>query len=575
MGNFSFTRDLILVLATAFAGGFIAKKFRQPLLTGYILGGVIVGGVASRFFAFDQNLVSLAEIGVALLMFTLGIEFSWARFKRISPGIIFGAIIQILGIILFSVFVLPRLGFDFYSSIFLGSAFALSSTAVVVKILSDKGELDTLSGELTVGWLLLQDLAVLPLIVVLPALAINLRQEAIFWQSLAIFGQAIAKAVLLLALVIFMGKKFMPLITEKILKTHSRELLLLLVVSFCLILAFGTASLGLSFALGAFLAGFLIAEVGIMPAIFAEIRPLRDILAVIFFVTLGFLISPQFLLVNFGKIVLLSFTVIVVKFFLVIGIILYLGYHTKIAFLTGVSLTQVGEFAFVLGQMGVKMGVISQEVNFTIISVALTTLILTPWMMGLAAIVYCRLKTASIKWPALSSFFSKFDKKPPGEGLPFENHVVICGFGRVGKYIGRALEMAKIPFIVVDYNHEVIKELKSKGLDVVYGDPSEIDVLDFAQVDKAKAIVVAIPDRQTQEMVIANAQTLRPGIKIICRTHHEEDQARLRALRVETIIQPEFEAAVTIVSKLLSGFGASSEEIDGKIKRLKIEHGMQ
>lgn len=574
MGNLTFTRDLILVLSTAFLGGFLAKRLRQPLLTGYILGGIIIGGIASQFLKFDQNLATLAEIGVALLMFTLGIEFSWARFKRISTGIIFGAMIQILGIILFGVFVFPRFGFDFYSSIFLGSAFALSSTAVVVKILSDRGELDTLSGELTIGWLLLQDLAVLPLIVILPALAVNLQREANFLQSLAIFAQAIIKAGVLLALVIFLGKRLIAVATEKILKTSSRELLLLSMVSFCLILAFGTATLGLSFALGAFLAGFLISEVGISQAIFAEVRPLRDIFAVIFFVTLGFLLNPQFLMAHVATLVSLSALVILVKFILVAAIILYLGYHTKTAFLTGASQAQVGEFAFVLGQMGVKTGIISPEINFMIISVALLTIILTPWMIGLAPIIYRRLKTASIRWPVLEAFFAKFDKKPLPEELPFENHVVICGFGRVGKYIGRALEMSKIPFIVVDYNHQIVKDLKEKGLNVVYGDPAEIDVLDFAQVDKARAVVIAIPDRQTQEMVIANIQTLNPGVKIICRIHHEEDQARLRALRVSTIIQPEFEAAVSIATKLLSEFGIEPPEIEGKIKRLKIEHGM-
>lgn len=574
MGNLSFTRDLILVLFTAFVSGFLAKKLRQPLLTGYILGGVLIGSLASQFFQFGQDLGTLAEIGVAFLMFTLGVEFSWTRLKKISSGIVFATVVQILGMILLGLLIFPRFGFDFYSSIFLGSVFSLSSTAVVVKILSDRGEIDSLSGEITVGWLLLQDLAVLPMVVLLPAILTNGKEGAGFLPSLIIFLQAMFKAGVLLALVFILGKRVMPFLTEKILKTHSRELLLLAVVSFCLILAFGTASLGLSFALGAFLAGFLVAEVGVSQAIFAEVRPLRDIFAVIFFVTLGFLLNPQFLFSHAGMIFSFSLLVIILKLIVVLALILYLGYHTKTAFLTGLSLTSVGEFAFVLGQMGLKNSLITEEVNLTIVSVALLTLIVSPWLIGLAPFVYRELKLRSTRWKILENFFNQFDKKPLPESLPLENHVVICGFGRVGKYIGRALQMAKIPFIVVDYNHQMIKSLKEEGLNVVYGDPSEIDVLDFAQVDKAKAVIIAIPDRQTQEMAIVNAQSLRPGIKIICRTHHEEDQARLRALRVETIIQPEFEAALSIVHRLLQDFGASQEEIDGKIKRLKIEHGM-
>lgn len=572
MENLAFTRDLILVLTTAFLGGFLAKKLRQPLLTGYILGGVLVGAVVARFTQFSPGLTTLSEIGVALLMFTLGLEFSWTRLRRIGFGIVLAAITQILLVILLFIFLLPNFGFDFYSSLFLGSCFSLSSTAVVVKILNDRGELETLPGELSTAWLLIQDLAVLPMIVLLPALAPNLTQEVNLLKTLPFLAASLFKVVIFFFLVVFLGRKLVPFFTTKIAKTHSRELLLLAVVSFCLVLAFGTASLGFSFAFGAFLAGLLIAEIGIAQAIFAEVRPLRDVLAVIFFVSLGFLLSPEFLFVNLNKIFSLAFLIILLKLLVVGGLILYLGYHSKAAFFVGVGLTQVGEFAAVLGQAGLKTKVISSEVYFLIISVTLLTLIVTPWLIGMAPWIYRQLKNS--RWPFLPAFFTRFDKKPFAEELPFADHVVLLGYGRVGKYIGRALEMAKIPFVVVDYNQRLIKELKDKGLNGVYGDPAEIDVLDFAQVDRAKAVVIAIPDRQTQAMVIANVQTLRPGIKIICRTHHEEDQAELRALRVETIIQPEFEASLAIINKLLSDFGLNPEEIDGKIKRLKIEHGM-
>lgn len=573
MENLGFTRDLVLVLATAFLGGFLAKKLRQPLLTGYILGGVIVGGIASRFFSFNQNLSTLAEVGIAFLMFTLGLEFSRSGLRKIKKEIIFCAVVQILGVIILAILVLPSFGFNFYTSIFLGSCFSLSSTAVTIKILADRGELETLWGGVSVGWLLIQDLAVIPMIILLPVLAANLNGGNI-GGVLLIFSLALLKTILLLFLVIFLGKRLVPWAGKQILKTHSRELLLLSVVSFCLILAFGTAALGLSPALGAFLAGFLISEVGISASIFGEVRPLRDIFAVIFFVTLGFLLEPQFLLSHLGQIILLASLIMLVKFLLVAFLTLYLGYHTKIAFLTAVSLTSVGEFAAVLGQTGVKADFISREVNFMVVSVVLLTLVLTPWTTGLAPMVYRRLKIAGQRFVYLAAFFNRFDRRPMAEELPLENHVVILGFGRVGKYIGRALEMAGIPFLVVDYNFQIIKSLKDKGLNAVYGDPAEINVLEYARADKARAVVLAIPDRQTQEIVIGNLQTISPQIKIICRTHHEEDQARLKALQVSTIIQPEFEAALSIVDKLLSEFGVERLEIEGKIKRLKIEHGM-
>jgi CPA2 family monovalent cation:H+ antiporter-2 len=171
-------------------------------------------------------------------------------------------------------------------------------------------------------------------------------------------------------------------------------------------------------------------------------------------------------------------------------------------------------------------------------------------------------------------FSTKQELAPNSHELPISNHVVICGYGRVGKYIGRALEMAHIPFLVVDYNHATVTELRSKGISVVYGDPADKDVLDYAQVDFARAVIIAIPDRHTQEMIVSNAQTLNRHIRIICRTHHEEDQHYLKALGVQTIVQPEFEAALSVIERLLPEYGVSPNDLSGKISRLKIEHGL-
>lgn len=555
MENFDFTRDLTLVLLTAFLGGFLAKKTKQPLLTGYILGGIIIGAISSGFFGFSQNLSSLAQIGIAFLMFSLGLEFSWLKLKHLGKGIFFASLIQIFLLILSSTVILPAFGFNFYTSLFLGACFSLSSTAVVVKILSDRAELETLSGELAVGWLLIQDLSVLPMMVILPAIANG--------DSLALLAGALFKSAVFLFLVVFIGKKLIPVVTEKILKTNSRELMLLFFVSLCLILAFTTASMGFSFALGAFLAGFLVSEIGITAAIFGELRPLRDIFAVVFFVTLGFLLQPQFLLTHFLLIFGLTFLVMVLKFLVVLLLLLYLGHHSKTSFLGAISLSQVGEFAAILGQMGLKEKIISLETNNLIISVTLLSIMATPWLIGLAPLIYRKM-----------NFFGKLDRKPISGGLDYSDHVVICGYGRVGRYIGRALQMADIPFIVIDHNYQLIKELKEKGIMTVYGDPCEIDILDYAQVDKAKMLIIAIPDRQSQEIIIANSQTLKKDLKIICRTHQEENQARLRALQIQTIIQPEFEAALAIVNKLLTEFRVDPQEIENKIKRLKIEHGL-
>lgn len=570
MGNLTFAFSIAIILASAFLGGVLAKRFRQPAVLGYILAGLTVGGWAIRLTHGEAVLASLAEIGVVFLMFALGLELSFARLRRVGEVAFWGGVIQILVIILLGVMIFPRFGFDFYDSLFLGSVFSLSSTAIVVKLLSERGEIMSLPGEIMLGWLLIQDLAVLPMIVVLPAIGSGRSDYSFLVISLL-------KAAVLLGIVVVLGRKMVPLLLGKVADLGSRELLLIAVVAICLLSAVLTANLGLSAALGAFLAGLIIAETSEHHAVFSEIRPLRDFFAIIFFVSLGMFLRPEFLVSHFGQILFFSAMVIFLKFFLVSALVISLGYHTKTAFLTGIGLVQVGEFAFVLAQTGLKEQLIENNLYSLILSVALLTILLTPWLMNAAPRVYLFLrKETKEREPILyRALFARFDQRQTHEeGLELSGHVVVCGHGRVGSWLGRALELAEIPYLVIDYNHQVIAELVDKGIRALYGDPADIDVLDFAQVEKARAVVIAIPDRYTQELVIQHCQSLNPKVMIICRVHQEADQARLKALGVEVIIQPEFEAALSMIHRVLQKMGVSREEVAGKIKRIKLEHGM-
>ncbi len=571
VGNLTLAFSIAIVLATAFIGGVLAKRFRQPAVLGYVLAGLIIGGGAIRLAHGEEVLTSLAEIGVVFLLFALGLELSFARLRRVGETVLWGGVIQILGIILLGVLIFPRFGFDFYPSLFLGCAFALSSTAVVVKILSERGEIDSLPGEIMLGWLLIQDLVVLPMMIILPA--IGSRSGG---YSLLVIS--ILKAAILLGLVFALGRKLVPFLISRVADLGSRELLLIAVVAICLLFAVLTANLGLSAALGAFLAGLIIAETSEHHAVFSEIRPLRDVFAIIFFVSLGMFLRPDFLLSNFGQILVIALVVIVMKLILVFGLTLYLGYHTKTAFLTGMGLVQVGEFAFILAQKGLRDQLIDNEAYSLILSVALLTILITPWLINSAPRLYLLLrKKTKEKEPLLyRALFTRFDRhQAHEEGLELSGHVVVCGHGRVGSWLGRALELSEIPYVVIDYNHQVISELTDKGIKALYGDPADIDVLDFAQVEKARAVVIAIPDHHTRELVIQHAQTLNPKAMIICRTHRERDQARLKALGVETVIQPEFEAALSMIHRVLQKMGIDREEVANKIKRIKLEHGIK
>jgi len=571
MPNLSLAFDLVIILITAFLGGFIAKKLRQPLILGYIVSGFVVGVfLVSRIRDITQ-IQTLAEIGVALLLFSLGIEFSMSKISKVKEIAFWGALIQLLAFIFLSVIILPRFGFDFYASLFLGCCFSVSSTAVVTKILAEKGELDTLSGEIMVGWLLIQDLAVLPMLLILPQIAV--LDTIPFWQMPLV----ILKVAAILFLVFLLGRLIVPKFLNSVASINSREVLLLAVIGLCLLAASGTYALGLSFALGAFLAGLIVSESSENHAVFSEIRPLRDVFSIIFFVSLGMLLTPSFIASNFLQIIGLSLFVILLKLILVLILTLYFGYHSKTAFTVGIGLVQVGEFSFVLSGMGLISGLISQETYSLVVSVTLLTIVLTPFLFNFGPKFYMRLrKTTSERIPKLYNFiFTRFDCGTAVEELPFENHVVICGYGRVGSWLGRACQMAEIPFVVLDYNHQVMIDLKKQGIPFVYGDPADIDVLDFAQVDKARILVIAIPDRYSQEMIIVNSLTLNPKIKIICRSHYLEDAPKLKALGVNTVIMPEFEASLSIIHRLLQSFGLDKDEVNNKIKRIKLEHGME
>ena len=566
--DFIFIGWLGIVLGLALVGGFLAKKIKQPTVVGYLVVGVLISFLTSKFFPVKNLLSFLAEIGVALLMFTLGLELSLDYLKRVKTVAVWGAIIQILLVVILSIFILPAFGFDFYSSLFMGCAFSLSSTAIVVKLLSEKGEIDTLPGGIMLGWLLVQDLAVLPMVAILPAIADTNA-------SFTLIALNILKILAILVVVLFVGRTLAPKFISKLANFGSRELLLIGVVAMCLLTAIFTSALGLSLALGAFLAGLIISKSSENHAIFSEIRPLRDLFSIIFFVSLGMFLNPYFLISNFLLILGISLLVILIKMVVIMALVFYLGYHTKTSILVSMGLIQVGEFAFILSRLGLSGGLIEERIYSIILSVALITIFVTPWFSNAAPKLYFKLQKATKKFPKIHDrLFGQIDKFRREDGLDLSDHVIICGHGRVGSWLARALQLLEIPYIVIDYNHQMIMELKKQGVIALYGDPADIDVLNYAQIDKAKVLVMAIPDQATQEIILGNCQTLNPDIKIISRVHQKEAISRLKTLGATCLIQPEFEAALSIIHRVLQFLGVDKEEVPGKIKRLKIEHGM-
>lgn len=567
-----FTTLLLIFIAAVF-GGVLAKLLRQPLILGYIAVGVLVGNFFSG--AINHVLIEqVAESGVTLLLFTIGVEFSFHRLRKVLGTVSWAASAQILVSFCLFLPIFLSFGFSFLPALCIALAASLSSTAVVVRMLSERGETETIPGEVMTGWLIVQDLAVIPIMLLLPSIgSIYASGTASVIGVVSLLGINLLKAGLAIGLIIFLGRTGVPWMLNKIAAFGSREIFLLTVMG--LVFLSGTVAYmaGLSAALGAFIAGILVAETSQNHTIFAEVRPLRDLFAVVFFVSLGMALPVGLLLPVLPTILFGSVIIMGVKALVIYLLSRFLGYHRKTSFLVAFGLTQMSEFGFIIARVGWTTNMVSEQQYATIVALVFVTIMLSaPLFANGQRLYYFLRKRAKFLYPDFIP--NKVETELFSKDTPLRDHVVICGYGRVGKYIGRALTMSAIPFVVVDYNHTVVKELREKNIPVIYGDPADLDVLDYAEVDFAKAVVIAIPDQHTQEMVIANAQTLNKHIRIICRTHHEADQVRLKTLGVSTIVQPEFEAALAITHKLLAQFGVEEADIDGRISRLKIEHGL-
>jgi len=565
---------LLFVFTAAVAGGFIAHALKVPLLLGYIIMGIVFGNIGPQF-TDKQFLNLISDVGVTLLLFTLGVELSFHRLRSMMGTVFWAAFFQIilvtslLFLVLFGV-----VGMPFFLSLFISIIGSLSSTVVVVKILFEKGELDTIPGDILTGWLVIQDLAVIPIMVILPALAsIYLSGSATPVGTISVLALQLSKAGAAIFLVLFFGKTGIPFVLDRVAKLGSREVYLIMTMSIVFLSAISAYAFGLSAGLGAFIAGLMIAETSQNHMVFAEVRPFRDIFATVFFVSLGMSISLSTMLFMWPMFLGMIILIVILKFVVVFLLSRFLGYHPKTSFLVGLGLIPISEFGFILAKEGVTTGALSPQDFMLCISLVIGTIAFSSPLISHGQKLYYGLK--HLLGEKIFLFGRKTNlKMEKNEELPFKDHVVICGYGRVGKYIGRALEMAGIPLVVVDYNHTTVAKVKDKGITVVYGDPADRDVLDKAQVDFAKAIIIAIPDRHTQELIIGHALTLNKNIQIICRTHHEEDQTYLKSLGVQIVVQPEFEAALSIIHRLLPEYGVVSDDLSGKISRLKIEHGV-
>jgi monovalent cation:H+ antiporter-2, CPA2 family len=571
-----FVLSILVVFVSAIIGGLTSIKLKIPVVAGYIVSGMLIGFLFP-FVKDEKTLKMIAETGVTLLLFTIGLESSLFRIRKTINLIFWSVLVQVFAvfIIIYTIGV-TLLKIPYFPSMFIALAAAFSSTAIAVRTLSEKMESETQYGEISTTWLVLQDFIIIPVMIIFSALKIsaNGNNQSVVEIMIILFFSIIRSVILIAGILIF-GKIIIPKILEYISKFKNREIFLLTVVGIVVASSALTYILGLPAPIGAFLAGILISKTTQNHAIFAEIRPLRDLFTVVFFTSLGLMLKLDIVYKNITLVLILIPIIIIIKSIIINLLCRLQMLHRKTSFYITMLLVPISEFSFILGNIGLNKGLISEEYYVVISMVTFSAILLGSIFISAKYSLFLLINNKLLKlFPKFFKESLHLENENNKNGYPIKNHIILCGYGRVGKYIGRSLDMANIPYIVVDYNLNTINALKNKGIPVVYGDPSDKDILDYAQVDLGRSVIIAIPDIHAQEMIIAHSLSLNKNIKIISRVHREEDVPYLKSLGVSVVIQPEFEASLSIVKKIYKDFNINEESYHGKISRLKIEHGL-
>jgi len=528
--------DIIIIVIAALIGAIIAQRLRQPLILGYILAGIAIGPHTAGITVQDMHEIELlAEIGVALLLFALGLEFSLSELKPVRNIALIGTPIQILLTMGLGFTLGKFFGWQTGEAIWFGALISLSSTMVLLKTLMNQGWMGTLSSRVMIGMLIVQDLAVVPLMIILPQLS---NPTA----GLPVLGLAALKSALFLLLMFYLGTRLLPRILAFIAGWNSRELFILTITAIGLGIGYATYLFGLSFAFGAFVAGMVLSESDYGHQALSDIIPLRDIFGLLFFTSVGMLLDINFLLTHWDKVLAMVFLVAVGKGAIFAGLTRLFGYGNVVPIAVAFGLFQVGEFSFVLARVGLETNSIDNDMYSFVLATAVISMVATPFVSGFTTPLY-KLKKRIFRHEALQS------ANMPTEEL--KQHVVIAGGGRVGQHIAQILRQIDVPFVIIELNHQRKEECKEAGLPVIFGDVSQPVVLEAAEVSKAKLLLITIPSIIITQAIVKQVQQQQPGLHIVARAEGLEQMKTLYKTGVYMVVLPELEAGLEIARQAL------------------------
>ncbi|KMY67242.1 potassium transporter KefB [Desulfocarbo indianensis] len=547
--------DLTIVMALAVAAVYLCSLLKIPSIVGFLITGILAGPHGLGLVEASAQIEVLAEVGVVLLLFIIGMEFSFSSFKQMKKTLLVGGGLQVgLSILLAGGLGYLFLGRGAGQALFDGFLVALSSTAIVLNLLQSRGELDAPHGRAGLGILIFQDIAVIPMLLVAPLLA----------GGAAAGGQSgwvlLAKGAAVIALVGAAARWLVPWALERAVATRNRELFLIAVVLICFGVAWLTASAGLSLALGAFLAGLIISESPYSHQAVSNVLPLRDLFVSVFFVSIGMLMDVSFLLANIWLVPLAAILVLLIKTLAGGLATLTLGLPLRVAVAAGLGLAQIGEFSFVLAHTGITHGLLSPENYQIFLNISVLTMLLTPACLTLGSRLAAHLTTMPPRLP---------DEAHSPRHL--SGHAIVVGYGINGRNVARAARLAGIPYVVAEMNSATVRQEKEKGEPLVYGDATHEPFLEYLGVAKARVLVVAIADPVATRRVVAAAKSLNPGLYLIARTRFLQEVEELAKLGADEVIPEEYETALEIFARLLRRFLVPQSEIERFVNELRSE----
>lgn len=547
--------DLAIVIVASLVGGLVAQQFKQPLILGYILAGALVGPHSGGIVRDTHGIELLAEIGVALLLFAIGLEFSLKELRPVRRIALIGTPLQILMSLALGYGVGRLLGFGWREAVWLGALVSLSSTMVLLKTLMAQGRMGTLSSRVMIGILIVQDLAVLPMMILLPTLS----DPESGLQRLLLAG---VEAAVFLALMVVIGTRLLPRLMRVIALWKSRELFLLAITAIGIGIGYVTYLFGLSFAFGAFVAGLVLSESDYSHQALSDIIPLRDIFGMLFFASVGMLIDPRLLLATAGDVLVLLLVIGVGKGFIMGGLAWTFGYRNVVPIAVGLGLFQIGEFAFVLGRVGVSTGSISPAVFALVLNTALLSMMLTPAVSGLTSAVYAHWRKREGREPYQTINL-------PASGL--KDHVVLIGGGRVGRFASELLRRLSLPAVLIELDYRRVQAAKDSDLAVIFGDATQPVVLEAAHVPSARLVLITVPIVSVTEAIVDQVRALNPGVRIVARAEGAEQLRDLHAHGITDVVQPEMEASLEMIRQALLHLDLGVTEVHRVTTALRAE----